>query len=366
MEDILKRALMRNEFGKVFELLSSGKIPSMPPENIPEGGTVLHISVILGYKECVEALLSKAVCDLMINFQDDATQWTPLMHAVANNDSKIAKVLLLSQKCDVNLKDSFKQTALHIEAQSHSITAEICYYLVKCGAEIDSEDSEGMTPFLRAIEANNVTAAKFLFNHRCNVSHHCFLGRTALHIAVQHCHEDLVTWLIRIGCNMSAVDEKGQTPLMTCVQQRKPPHLVFKILKLLLDAGSEVNAQDYLENTALLHAASNPGIIRKHHIDLLLASGADPNICNADGLTPLWQAVYDGVHYTDRVKIIELFVAQNCLLDTVCRGRLLFMSGANSVYSYEAYLSPFEVAMDSGFYDAAKILLLAGAKVRQI
>ena len=363
MEEVLKRALVRNEFGKVFEILSAGKVPSMPPENIPEGGTVLHIAVMLGYKECVEVILSKAICDLMVNYQDEGNHWTPLMHAIANNDSKIAKQLLVTQKCDVTLKDSFKQTALHLEAQSHSITAEVCYYLVKYGAAVDAEDSEGMTPFLRAIEGNNVTAAKFLFNQRCDTSHQCSRGRTALHIAAQHCHEELVAWLIRICCSLSMEDEKGQTPLMVCVQQRKPPHLVFKVLKLLLDAGSDVNAQDSLKNTTLLLATSNPGIIRKHHIELLLASGADPSICNVDGLTPIWQAIYDGVHYADRMKVIELFLAQNCDLNTACRGRLLFMSGTNSVYSYEAYLSPFEVAMDSGLYDVARKLILAGAKV---
>lgn len=191
-------------------------------------------------------LINKAISDVMINFQDDSSHWTPIMHAIANNDPKIAKILLQTSRCDVTLRDSFQQTALHIEAQSHSVTAEICYYLVSCGAEIDPQDIEGMTPFLRAVESNNITAAKYLFNRRCDLNHSSHNGKSALHIAAQHCHEEMLVFLIRIGCSLMQTDDCGQTPLMVCVQQRKPPHLVFKVLKYLVDGGSNVNAQDSL------------------------------------------------------------------------------------------------------------------------
>lgn len=78
--------------------------------------------------------------------------WTPLMYAIHKHFKKICKILLDTGKCDVNAVDANAQTALHLETQSCSSTAEIAYYLVKCGADLNASDQMGMTPFLTAIQ----------------------------------------------------------------------------------------------------------------------------------------------------------------------------------------------------------------------
>ena len=362
MEDDIKRHLIRNDVARALEVIASNPFPAVSAETLPDDINALHLTAILGHIDCARVLVRSRPS--LINCQD-STGWSPLMHAVANGHAKLTKLLLRNSKCDVSLSDNFKQTALHIEAQSQSGSLEMAKLLLGHGVRSDVEDSESMTPFMRAIEAGNLHMAQYLFNaSACKVNACSVHGKTALHLAAAQCDEEMLLWLLQSGSNVSALDNRFQTPLMICVQQKRHPHLVFRIMKHLTDAGSVINAQDVNGNTALLLAMSNPSAIKKHHVEFLLFSNADVNIPNRDGLTPLWQAIYDGIHYRDRMRIIRILLQENCYLEMTCRGRLLFTSGVDTVYCYENVLSPFEVAMDSGYYKAAKILMLAGCQVK--
>ena len=85
---------------------------------------------------------------------------------------------------------------------------------------------------------------------------------------------------------------------------------------------------------------------------------------NRDGLTAIWQVVYDGRQHPDRKEITQLLLYENCYLDMACRGKLLFASGPDLVYCYETFMSPLEVALENGSYETAKMLITAGCHVR--
>ena len=362
MEDELKTHLLRSDMAAVAELIASNPLPNMSPDTLPDDVNALHLAAILGYVDVAKILVKSHAS--LVNCQD-STGWTPLMHAVANGHVDVTELLLDCPVCDISLVDNFQQTALHVEAQSQSGSLEMTKLLTGHGLRGEAEDSESMTPFMRAVEAGNVQTAQYIFKvSGCRINARSIHGKTVLHIAAEQCAEELLPWLLQVGAAINALDNRFQTPLMVCVQQKRHPHLVFRIMKHLVDAGSLINAQDVNGNTALLLAMSNPAAIKKHHIEFLLISSADANIPNRDGLTPLWQAIYDGIHYPDRLRIIRILLQENCYLEMTCRGRLLFTSGLDTVYCYENFLSPFEVAMDSGYYKAAKILMLAGCQVK--
>lgn len=346
-----RKAVFKNDFEE-----ARGHFPNQWPEK----GTVAHVTAMLGYEDCIKHIMENHTVDLN---QRDAAEWTPLMYALANGHHGIAKLLLSTGKCDVNISDTFKQTCLHIEAQSQKHQADVAQELIKQGASLDKEDEEGMTPFLRAVENQNLAVARVLQQAGCKVhacNHH---GRYALHMACFLYYYDIVKWLLSLRCSVNVLDTSFQTPLMLCVQQRQPPAKVFHMMKTLLEVGAEVNYQDRQGDTVMLLALNNP-VVKKPHIELLLQYGADPNIHNRDGLTPIWQAIYDGIHYPDRIKIVELLLYENAYLNLSCRGKLLFTSGLDSVYSYETFMSPLEVALDSGFYQAARLLILGGCAIQ--
>ncbi len=362
MEEDLKDSLMNNDIVKATKLLERHPIQYTPISYIPAEATVLHIASILGYVEVVKVLLEKG--DVDVNAIDEQG-WSALIHSITNGENEVTKTLLDSQLCDINLCDIYGQTALHIEAEAGSRNATIAEWLIDSGATIDVEDRDGMTPFLRAIETHNFPVARCLYARRCNLTARSNDGRSCLHIAAQHHFLDMVLWMIMdLKMNPNVFDNNFQTPLMLCVQRCSPGPNVFKLMHHLLKAGTNINLQDGNCNTALLLALCNPMAIKRKHVQLMIDHGSDPNIGNRDGLTPIWQAVYDGRHYPDRKEIVQLLLYENCYLDMSCRGKLLFTSGVDQVYCYENFMCPLEVALDSGNYDAAKLLITAGCHVR--
>lgn len=364
-------AILQDDLSKAEEIWAAGHLPESVPEYIPEESDsnrpiLLHVVANLGETECIKALLSNMRRKDTVNHKDPLG-WTPLMYAIANGHTGIVSVLLDGTDCDVNVKDAYLQTALHIEAQYQSKSCYTTGALLDKGADIDAEDIMGLTPFLRAVEANNCVACEVLFCKKCNTSICGYDGRNALHIAALHHHGTLVEWLLSVGFHVHAnsLDHNLNTPLMLCVQSKMSPRNMYSIMKRLLRYNQTINQQDYHGNTALLLAIGNPSVIKWNHVELLLDAGSDPNIPNREGLTPIWQAVYDGIHYPDRQRVIQLLVRSNCYLDMSCRGKLLFTSGLNSVYCYETFMSPLEVALNSGYYDAAKMLLTAGCQIHK-
>lgn len=297
--------------------------------------------------------------------------WTPLMYAASIGNLETVKNLVEEKSSNINTVDKFQQTALHIVASTSACSQTedsegkfITEILLEHGAKMDLEDQEGMTALLRSIEAQNLPVAHALVEHGSCI--HCcdYNSRTALHIAAKNCDIDTLKWLTKIGCELvNTRDANNQTPLMICLQQRKPPHTIFQAISMLLESGSNVSIQDIQGNTALLHGLNNPASVKYRHIELLLISGSDAGMHNKSGLTPVWQAIYDGLHYPDRMKVIQLLLRENTYLNMSSRGSLLFTSGSENIYCYENFMLPIEVALDSGYYDAARMLLLAGCTI---
>ncbi len=324
----------------------------------------LHKVVLFGSSLALRFILSKEDFQREINVVN-MNGHTPLMLAVVANRLDLLQCLTEVEGCDVNEVGEHQDTVLHFEAEKDSATADVAALLIKHGADIEARNIYGMTPFRKAVEFHNMTVARVLVSAGCDINAACTMqGSSPLHAAIQIGDSEFVHWLIKIGGEVNARDKHSKTPLMCCVEQRRDPHQVFLMMQYLLEAGCLLNCQDVHSNTALLLALSNPVGIRKRHIELLIAAGADANLCNVDGLTPLWQAVYTGTYNFERMDIVQLLVQENCYLDKACRGKLLFRCGPDAVYCYETYMTPLEVAMDSGLYEVAKMLVLAGCLVK--
>ncbi|MFB7141447.1 ankyrin repeat domain-containing protein [Gottfriedia sp. NPDC056225] len=72
----------------------------------------------------------------------------------------------------------------------------------------------------------------------------------------------------------------------------------FEVVKTLVKNGAEINAisnskLSFIPKNTALHAAI-AGAKSKEVIDFLLANGADPNLCDREGHTPLHIAAFEG------------------------------------------------------------------------
>jgi ankyrin repeat protein len=117
-------------------------------------------------------------------------------------------------------------------------------------ADINTPDSNGFTPLMRAVQTGNLAQVKDF---------------------------------IKQGANVNYSTASGMTPLMLAAKQIDN-HNTEKIVKLLLDKGAEIDVPDSVGSTALVYAivAKNMNIIRT-----LLASQASAHTIDRFGKTPI-------------------------------------------------------------------------------
>ena len=95
-------------------------------------------------------------------------------------------------------------------------------------------------------------------------------------------HNDVVKLLIDAGTDIDNQDWAGRTPLSYAAMSFKD------VVKTLLDAGANIDKADY-EGATPLHKAVTFG--NKGVVQLLIERGAQPNVATIKGLTPLHLAL---------------------------------------------------------------------------
>lgn len=124
------------------------------------------------------------------------------------------------------------------------------------------------------------------------------LGSTPLHYAARYGQKEVVTFLIQVGASLEARDVYGFMPLHCAASTGHS-----ETLTLLLDARSDIRAVDNLGNSALHLAAARSCVCSDQIGQLLLDEGADINLKNIHGYTPLACADDDGSRsFTDLLR----------------------------------------------------------------
>ncbi len=157
--------------------------------------------------------------------------------------------------------------------------------------DLDAQDDEGRIQLLHmAVKHSTQRAIHFLLSHeKNNINAQDSFGQTALHLAVKIGFEVIVWALLEEakGIDVNIKDDQGKTALHRAVEKNTCKQRE-KVVRLLLKAGTNINAQDFLGQTALQVAITEG--ISKEIIQLLLAQKMG-NINKPDykGNTPFLQ-----------------------------------------------------------------------------
>ena len=259
-----------------------------------------------------------------------------LVNAVKNSDRTTVNSLL-QQKVDVNAPEPDGTTALHWAVRADDVetadrliaaganvkaanrygvtplylasvngSAPMIEKLLKSGADANAVSNEGETALMTVARTGNIDAAKVLLANGAKVdAKETWQGQTALMWAVAKKHPDMVKELIAHGAdvnvrsatkiwerqNTAEPREKwmplgSQTPLMFAAREG-----CAACVPILVSAGAQVDAKDIDDElTPLIMALING------HYDAaaaLVQSGADVNLSDKLGRTPLYSAVDD-------------------------------------------------------------------------
>jgi len=236
-----------------------------------------------------------------------------LLAAVENGERDTA-IAMIKAHADVRQRDVDGTTALHWAA--HEGQAELAGLLIAAGADVRAVNDYGASPMSAAAENGDARMLLLLLHAGADVESANPAGQTALMTVARTGHTDAAQLLLRSGANPNAREQwGGQTALMWAAAQSQP-----RMVQLLLEHGAKVDlrasTRDWqrrvtaegrpkdLEHggfTALLYAARE-GCVECARA--LLHAGADVNLADPDGVTPLVLALMN-IHWDMARLLIE-------------------------------------------------------------
>ncbi len=167
---------------------------------------------------------------------------------------------------------------------------------------MDREDggSETNSELVSAAERGDLSAVERLLEEGASVEDRDDSGRMALVAVAYENHLEVARKLIEAGADVESLDSYNGTGLIRASERG-----YAEIVKELLNTDIDVDHVNNLEWTALLEAIilGDGGSQHTEVVRLLVDSGADVNLADGDGVTPLEHARKSD--YKEIVQILE-------------------------------------------------------------
>ncbi|KAL8910111.1 MAG: hypothetical protein Q9171_004572 [Xanthocarpia ochracea] len=212
---------------------------------------------------------------------------TPLHLAIIHRSLAVARTLV-GRGADVMAVTNFGGIPANL-VNSH-LPVSFLQLLLNAGAHISAQEVFDETPLMKSVIRNeDSTTAEWLFNTA--ISHGMDkrpYKSTALGYASLTGSKAMVEILLKYGADPNSMNIFNGEPALHCAIDRDSPSVV----RLLLDSGSDVDAQ-WRDGVTALISAAYVGCCTEC-VDLLLACRPDVDKQDAYGLTALMAAVSNG------------------------------------------------------------------------
>ncbi|HBC76472.1 MAG TPA: hypothetical protein DC017_16795 [Candidatus Wallbacteria bacterium] len=229
--------------------------------------------------------------------------------AAAGDAAAMNAMCAADEKCLIE-RDGMGSTPLHHAALKGHI--KIVRYLVMKKVKVNAKNSNGMTPVHMAAMSENKAAGK-----------------------------EIVEFLASCGAGIDEPAKYNETPLLCAALFGN-----FGVMELLLSKGANINSKGAGQSSVLLEVVEGQRLPAKYDImKFLLEKGADPNLGDVNGFTPLQRAVMS--------------------LGTREVNLLIDMKADVNLGNKEAN-TPLSWAVDRKNFDMVKLLVDRGARINDV
>jgi uncharacterized protein len=254
------------------------------------GWTALLEAVILGdggdrHQQIVQLLVDHGA-DVHIADKDGVT---PLAHARARGFIEIERILIAALSRDLQLIAAAEQGE-----------AEAVQQLLAQGASVRARDNHGRTALIAAAYRNDLAIADLLIAAGADVNAQDDTQQSAYLIATSDGYQDLLKRTLQAGADVHSLDSYNGTGLIRAADRGH-----VEIIAELLKTDIAIDHINRLGWTALLEAIilGDGGPRHTEVVRLLVEAGADVNLADANGITPLAHARQRG--YEQMTLILE-------------------------------------------------------------
>nr|XP_057932847.1 protein phosphatase 1 regulatory subunit 12A isoform X3 [Doryrhamphus excisus]XP_057932848.1 protein phosphatase 1 regulatory subunit 12A isoform X3 [Doryrhamphus excisus] len=227
-------------------------------------------------------------------------------------------------------KVKFDDGAVFLAACSSGDTEEVLRMLDR-GADINYANVDGLTALHQACIDDNVDMVTFLVAHGASINQPDNEGWIPLHAAASCGYLDIAEYLISQGASVGVVNSEGETPLDIAEEEameellqneinrqgvdieaarKEEERIMLRDARQWLNIGQIQDIRHAKSGGTALHVAAAKGYVEV--LKLLIQAGYDVNIKDYDGWTPLHAAAHWGKEEACRILVDNL-----CEMDVI-------------------------------------------------
>ncbi|MEM1327439.1 MAG: ankyrin repeat domain-containing protein [Bacteroidota bacterium] len=272
-----------------FEGIRSGDLdmtkkylfPQMVYDYDQDGENILTLAIRSGNIELINYVEQHAI----INRKNKSGD-TPLTLAIKEGNKEIVEIILYRAKA--SLKNDLGELPISL-ALIHNYDLKLLQRLITEGAKLDAR-SNGVTPLSLAVKLDNLPAVALFLKNGADASYTNGDGTLPLTVAVLNNRQDIGGLLLNNSPSPTEdanwVNELGEPLIVLAAAEGNN-----EMIQTLVYFGANVDATDYMDNTALLVAAKNGDTIV---MEFLVQNGAMVDAQNMMGITPVMAAAESG------------------------------------------------------------------------